>query len=286
MYNKIPATRETKIQMMKTETTPAIAVSVLENDKTTKRPIIFGHGAAMGSWDFEEYFMPYFFEKGYSVYALNWRGYGESKLAEGQNYHEVTLEDCVRDLRRVVEMVKERTGKDPIIAGHSQGGAVTQMYMKQYKVETAILIGMADFAYLMPPVIEFFTTRFPEGKKRVDAGDFGWFSDDRAFQYAFMFGDETNPKMGLWADMMTEQGAAQATVNDVMTVYKVGEAIGNPKVFIVTGSLDPAAIPESLESGVKAYNAENLVIEGMYHGVPNSKDWKKAADGIINWLEK
>jgi len=183
-------------------------------------------------------------------------------------------------------MVKERTGKDPIIAGHSQGGAVTQMYMKKYEVETAILIGMADFAYLMPPVINFFITRFPEGKKRVDAGDMGWFSDDRAFEYAFMFGDETNPKMEKWADMMAKQGAAAATVNDVMTIYKVGGAKGSPKVFIVSGSEDPAAIPESIESGVKAYNAENLVIEGMYHGVPNSKDWQKAADGIINWLEK
>ena len=277
---------ETKIQMVKTETSPAIAVAFWESEENTKRPIIFGHGAAMGSWDFEEYFMPYFFKKGYNVYALNWRGYGESDLAEGQDYHAVTLDDCVQDLRNVVEMVKERTGKDPIIAGHSQGGAVTQMYMKEYEVETAILIGMADFAYLMPPVIEFFIARFPEGKKRVDAGDFGWFSDDKAFVKAFMFGDETEPKMKMWAEMMAKQGAAAATVNDVMTIYKVGEAIGKPKVFIVTGSVDPAAISESVESGVKAYNADNLLIEGMYHGVPTSKDWKLAADGIINWLEK
>lgn len=146
---------EAKIQMIKTKASPAIAVAVLEDEKNTKRPIIFGHGAAMGSWDFEEYFMPYFFEKGYNIYALNWRGYGESELAEGQEYNEVTLANCVQDLRNVVEMVKKRTGKDPIIAGHSQGGAVTQMYMKEYEVETAVLIGMADFAYLMPPVINF-----------------------------------------------------------------------------------------------------------------------------------
>lgn len=277
---------ETKIQMIKTKTSPAIAVSILEDEKNTKRPIVFGHGAAMGSWDFEEYFMNYFFKKGYNVYALNWRGYGESELAEGQDYNEVTLADCVQDLRNVVEMVKKRTGKDPIIAGHSQGGAVTQMYMKEYEVETAVLIGMADFANFMPPVIKFFLERFPEGKKRVDAEDFGWFSDDKAFIRAFMFGDETNPKMELWAEKMAKQGAAAATVNDVMTKYKVGDAKGNPKVFIVTGSVDPAATPESVESGVKAYNADNLVIEGMYHGVPTSKDWKIAADAIIDWLEK
>ena len=64
-----------------------------------------------------------------------------------------------------------------------------------------------------------------------------------------MFSDETNPKMDSWAYMMTKQAASEATVNDVMTTYKVGDAKGNPKVFIVTGSEYPAAIPESLESG-------------------------------------
>ncbi len=48
---------DTKIQMVKTETSPTISVAVLENENNTKRPILFGHGAAMGSWDFEEYFM-------------------------------------------------------------------------------------------------------------------------------------------------------------------------------------------------------------------------------------
>ncbi len=48
-----------------------------------------------------------------------------------------------------------------------------------------------------------------------------------------MFGDETNPKMDYWAYMMSKQGASGATVNDVMTIYKVGEAkIGRYKVFI------------------------------------------------------
>ena len=275
---------ETKIKVYKTETSPAIAVALLEDKNNSKRPIVFAHGASMGSWDFEEYFMPYFFDKGYNVYALNWRGYGESEC--DKEFNAVTLADCVQDLRNVVEFVKERTGQDPIIAGHSQGGAVTQTYMKQYKVETAIFIGMADFAYLMPPVIQFYTTRFPEGMKRVQANDFGWFTDDQAFIRAFMFGDETNPKMDVWAEMMVKQGASAATINDVMTTYKVGEAKGNPQVFIVTGSADPAATPESVESGVKAYGADNLVIDNMYHGVPTSADWEKAAEAIYNWLSE
>ena len=270
---------------LRTKESPSIEVSALENLESSKRPIIMAHGAAMGSWDFE-YFMPYFFEKGYNVYALNWRGYGKSELADGQKYDDVNLADCIQDLRRVVEMVKERTGQEPIIAGHSQGSIVTQMYMKQYELDKAILIGMSDFSESMPTIVNFYVTRFPEGLKRVEANDYGWFDDDQDFLRAYMFGDETDPRTNEWAGLMKEQGASKATINDAMTIYKIGEAKGSPKVFIVYGSEDPTVPTASIESGVKAYNADKLEIEGMYHGVPTSKDWQKAADGIINWLEK
>ncbi len=159
------------------------------------------------------------------------------------------------------------------------------MYLKEHETERAVFLGMADFAYLMPPVIEFAISRKADIAARVNNNDFGWFSDDKDFQRAFMFGDETNPKMDYWANMMAKQGASGATVSDVLTKYSVGSPKGDPKVLIVTGALDPAAIPESVESGVKAYDAHNLTIEGMFHGVPNSKDWRIAADGILDWLE-
>ena len=120
-----------------------------------------------------------FFEKGYDVYALNWRGYGSSEL--DKDYDAVTIADCVIDLRRVEEMVKSRTGKYPIVMGHSLGGAVTQMYMKEYELETAVLLGMAGFGFLMPPVIKFAISRKPEIGKRVENNDFGWFSDYKDF---------------------------------------------------------------------------------------------------------
>ena len=40
---------ETKIQMLKTESVPRISVAFLESEANTKRPIVFGHDAAMGS---------------------------------------------------------------------------------------------------------------------------------------------------------------------------------------------------------------------------------------------
>jgi len=54
-----------KMEMLKLKTkeAPSIEVAALESNVCSKRPIVMAHGAAMGSWDFEEYFMPYFFLK-------------------------------------------------------------------------------------------------------------------------------------------------------------------------------------------------------------------------------
>lgn len=274
--------KETSPQKLKTDTSPPIAMAALESEQNTNRPIVFVHGATMGSWDFEEYFMPYFFEKGYNVYALNLRGHGDSGL--NKDFNKVSLADFIQDVRHVVEFVEKRNQKEAILAGHSMGGAITQAYMKQYEVKTAIFLGMADFSNVMSSIVQFYITRFPEGKKKVEAGDVSWFTSDKAFVRAFMFGDETNPKIDTWVDSMIKQGAPAVAVGEITTQYKVGEAKGNPKVFIATGKQDPAAPENLVKSGVEAYNADNIVIDDMYHGVPTSANWQKAAEAIYNWL--
>ncbi|MCP4182944.1 MAG: alpha/beta hydrolase [Hyphomicrobiales bacterium] len=266
-----------------TPTTPSLAVAVLESEKNTKRPIVFAHGGAMGSWDFEEYFMPYFFEKGHNVYALNWRGHGKSQL--DKDYHSVVIADNIQDLKNVVEYAKERSGKDPIIAGHSQGSIITQLYMKKYQTDTAVLIAMGDFSGALPSIINFYISRFPEGKKKVEAGDMSWFSTGEEFMRAFMFGEETNPKMTGWIHKMALQGVSNALLADLAATYKIGDALGKPKVLLVTGKQDPATPKSMIDSTIDAYDAEHVMIDDMYHGIPTSKNWKKAADAINNWLE-
>jgi pimeloyl-ACP methyl ester carboxylesterase len=269
---------------LKTKEAPSIEVAALEDTKSTKRPIVFAHGATMGSWDFEEYFLSYFFGKGYNVYALNFRGHGESEL--NKDFNAVSMADFVQDYRSVVELAKERTGKNPILIGHSLGAILTQAYLKEYETETAVFISMADPSIIFPSIIQFYVDRFPEGKKRVDAGDMGWFSGDANFIRVYMFGEETNPKMDGWAKRMVDQGVPETAMSDITGSHTIGDAKGNPKVFIVIGENDPTTPKQSIENAMKTYNADNIIIEDIYHGIPTSKNWQKAADGIINWLEK
>ena len=41
-------------------------------------PILFVHGAWHGAWCWDEYFMPYFAQQGYTTFALSYRGHGNS----------------------------------------------------------------------------------------------------------------------------------------------------------------------------------------------------------------
>ncbi len=56
-------------------------VTLHPSNHSRPNPILFVHGAFHGAWAWEEYFLPYFADKGYEVHALNWRGHGKKRRA-------------------------------------------------------------------------------------------------------------------------------------------------------------------------------------------------------------
>ena len=62
--------------------------------------------------------MPYFFEKGHDVYALNWRGCGKSEC--DKDFNAVSLADHVQDLRNV-----RNVNRDLITSYHYRSSGIT-----------------------------------------------------------------------------------------------------------------------------------------------------------------
>ena len=54
-------------------------------------PLLFVNGYQMGAWIFEDHYLPFFYEKGYDVCAVNLRGHGWSEGAE--EIERATLEE-------------------------------------------------------------------------------------------------------------------------------------------------------------------------------------------------
>lgn len=102
-------------------------------EKIHKGNILFVHGANHGAWCWNENFSKYFSEKGYSVYSINLFNHGKSSKRKF-----LTLNKYKQQLVEIIDALKIK----PIIIGHSAGGAVVQMYIKEHpqKYESCILL--------------------------------------------------------------------------------------------------------------------------------------------------
>src|ERR1700721_1001285 len=97
-------------------------------------PLLFVHGAWHGAWCWDEHFLGYFSERGFSAHAVSLRGHGESEGKEG--LRSVRLSDFVEDLKQTVDSLPAT----PILIGHSMGGFVVQKYLERSRVPLAVLL--------------------------------------------------------------------------------------------------------------------------------------------------
>ena len=101
-------------------------------DQHQHPPILFVHGSYCAAWIWDEKFMPYFADHGYSCYAMSLRGHGASEglLAWA------SLADYVDDVAKAAAGL----GTPPIIIGHSMGGLVVQHFLAGHKAAAAVLL--------------------------------------------------------------------------------------------------------------------------------------------------
>ena len=100
-------------------------------------PLLFVHGGFHGAWCWEKNFLPYFFSKGFSCYALSLRGHGGSEGNE--KLHSFSLNDYMEDVLDVMGRLKEK----PVLIGHSMGGLAVQKLIEMNKGVAGICIDPA-----------------------------------------------------------------------------------------------------------------------------------------------
>lgn len=73
----------------------------------------------------QEYFMPYFHDKGFTSHAISLRGQGKSSMPS-ESKSGGTLDDHSDDISF---FIKKKLGKPPIMVGHSFGGLISQAWV-------------------------------------------------------------------------------------------------------------------------------------------------------------
>ena len=242
-------------------------------------PLLFVHGYQMGAWIFEDHYLPFFYEKGYDVCAVNLRGHGWSEGAE--EIERATLEEYYTDLERAVNYVQAETGETPILIGFSMGAVLTQEYIHRHQPQAAVLLGMGNPRFGIPSFRNWIQRHTGE----YDSANLPTLHHDPAFLRALFFGDDEQPKgHKKYITKLVAQAGSQVVWTDLENYTP--QPAKSAKVLIVAGEQDPFTPSAALKYVRNLYDAEILILENTRHGVPVAESWKKGAKGILQFLRQ
>jgi pimeloyl-ACP methyl ester carboxylesterase len=252
-------------------------------------PLLFVHGAWHAAWCWKENFLPYFFSRGFSCYALSLRGHGGSEGIE--QLHSFSLNDYMDDVLEAIRRLKEK----PVLIGHSMGGAVVQKIVHAHPdtIKMAILLASVPPQGLLKDLLRIYLTRFREGfatllfNRRRTSED--WLSQ-------LLFSDNLTVEEKNEFTKLLQLESRRAIGDLLKRVVPVptsslwagptGERNRPPQVpMLVLGSKKDAFFPEkTVESTAKAYQTQPIIFSDLCHDMMLDPQWRSVADSIHTFL--
>ncbi len=241
-------------------------------------PLLFIHGAYTGAWIWDEHFLPWFAEQGYTCYAMSLSGHGGSP---GREYLDTfSLDHFVNDVVKVAGALSE----PPVLIGHSMGGMVVQKYLERSNAAGAVLLSSVP----------------PQG---LGASALGL-----AFRKPSLMTDLNRLMAGgkVAAESLKEALFAQPVIDeDLQRYYHLSQpesfrAIWDMTLFnlprprkmahppmLVLGAEHDQLIPASMvEMTARTYGLEPEIFPNLGHGMMLEQDWLIVAERIRDWLQE
>jgi pimeloyl-ACP methyl ester carboxylesterase len=246
-------------------------------NQTQKTPLLFIHGAWHGAWCWNDYFLPYFANKGYLVYAPSLRGHGQSRGQEQLRWSSV--KDYVADVAETVAKLPQ----PPVIIGHSMGGYVVQKYLESTTLPGAVLLASVPSRGVIGTtlrIMRHFPKQFAKTNLKlslyplVETADLArhhFFSPDMPAEqvqnYFTRLGDES---YRAFLDMLLLNLPRPSRVKTPM---------------LVLGAEKDTIFPmKEVIATARAYNTEAHFFP-MAHDMMLEAGWEQVAEKILGWLE-
>ena len=246
-------------------------------ERSARPPLLFVHGSGHAAWCWDEHFLDFFAERGFSSYAVSLRGHGNSGGLERLRW--VSVAQYVSDVARVAA----RLPRAPIVVGHSLGGLVVQKYLENHDAPAAVLLAPTPVVGMLRPGVRLFlqnpwlfmrayltlepSTVFstPElARKFLFSPDL---SEEQVQRYAGRFGRES---FRAYLEMMYNLPSP--------------ERIRGTPMLVLGGSLDYLIPPSEIRSTADACHAESKIVPGLGHDLMLDAGWERAADVVQEWL--
>jgi non-heme chloroperoxidase len=240
-------------------------------------PLLFVHGSNLAAWCWQEHFLPYFAAEGYEAYALSLRGHGGSAGAE--RLSSFTLDDFVADVRDVMA----RLSAPPVLVGHSMGGAIGQLILRDHPATIAALVLLAA----VPPTgLGADTTRLVVSHG-ADVAHMRDFNTGRADSFPIgLYLSNRLPeaeRRAYAARLQPESDKAGYALTG--RVVRARPVPGVP-VLVMGGQTDRIVSPQAVRGTAKAYGTEPVIFAGMSHLMMLEPDWREVAAAVLGFLRE
>jgi pimeloyl-ACP methyl ester carboxylesterase len=256
-------------------------LEVISRSPSTSRkapPLLFVHGAWHGAWCWDEHFLGYFSQLGFSAHAVSLRGHGESEGKERLRF--VRASDFVEDLQQTVDSLPET----PILVGHSMGGFVVQKYLERRQVPLAVLLAS------VPP-----RGAWRIALRRLQEQPLDVIKSNLTFSLWPLVSNPETASSSLFSPEMPRSESARhhARLQDEAVLAYLDSLLLNPvctrrvsgPMVVIGAERDRMIGRAEVETTAKAYGVKPIIVPDCAHDMMLDVGWREVADRIAREIE-
>lgn len=235
-------------------------------------PLLFVHGAWHGAWCWDEYFLPYFAERGYEVHALSLRGHGKS----AGRVRWASASDYVND----VEQVARSLDRLPALIGHSMGGYVVQKYLEGRRAPAAVLLASVPVDGILSFMLRYAAQHPVAMLKTVVRLNPYWMVATPELSRAAFFSPDA-PNAAAYHQRLQAEAfrvALDSALLDLPNPVRV-----NTPLLVLGAARDAVFTCQEQERTAAVYRAP-LEWFDLAHDMMLEPGWQAVADRIMVWL--
>lgn len=256
-------------------------ISRLHSDGPSRPSIVLVHGACMAAWVWKDNFIPYFFEKGFNVYAISLRNHGSS--AGSANLRFTSVKDYVEDVNTIVNAIEGQV----LLIGHSMGGFTLQHYMNQLSAEKIRAIVLlcavppAGLWQLIPKLIRDYPFHFLISCLRMS-----WLPiirDDARLKELMFSKNFPIEKMKTIMPLIQEESFLAFLEMVFMRLPKVRRS--PVPVMVVGAGNDYLISRSSTKKMADHYNAAFKMVDSASHCFMSEPGWEEVAEDISSFFK-
>lgn len=241
-------------------------------------PLLFVHGAYSGAWCWDEYFLPWFAQHGFTAHALSLSGHGKS---EGRiDLARMRLADYVDDVERAIATLPT----PPVLIGHSMGGFIVQKCLERLQTPGAVLLCPVPPHGFAPSMLWMLMKR-PLLALRLNRVLTGSSLSAKNIRNSMFHQPIEDAR--LVAHLRHAQPESMRAIRGLFGLEWVRTArMHRPPMLILGTEYDQLVPPREVIATGKALGAPAEILPDFGHAIMLERDWEIAAERILDWLLK